>query len=364
VITKAGVARIVPKLEATLREGGNHRDLRQELLRALGAQIGFDGGCGATLDPVTAMWTDCEVFEAKRDPAFEAQLFEAEYHHADVAPMTELAERAIPAAVLSVETAGDLERSVRYRNAFRPAGIGDELRLVLVESGVPWGSVQLVRSRGATPFATAEAEALAVLSAPLARLLRRALLLEACREPDERGESVPGVFVMRGARVLEASDSALSILGTSLAERLPAAIHGLVLQAKAGKSARASLPGPEGGWAVLHSTPIGDRVAIIVERARPLALAEVVSRALGLSPRERHIVAYVVRGRSTKQIASALSISDWTVQDHLKSIFGKVGVSSRQELVAALFFGYWAPEHERRSLPSPCGHYVARRGSR
>jgi len=111
---------------------------------------------------------------------------------------------------------------------------------------------------------------------------------------------------------------------------------------------------------VLHATPVGKRVAIVVERARPLELAEVVCHTLGLSPRERQIVALVVRGRSTKEIASGLFISEWTVQDHLKSVFAKSGVSTRQELVAALFFGFWAPHHEQRRTPSARGHYLRR----
>ena len=57
-------------------------------------------------------------------------------------------------------------------------------------------------------------------------------------------------------------------------------------------------------------------------------------RALGLSAREREVAALVLQGNSTKAIASALVISPWTAQDHLKSIYDKVGVSSRSELVS------------------------------
>jgi len=34
-----------------------------------------------------------------------------------------------------------------------------------------------------------------------------------------------------------------------------------------------------------------------------------------------------VRGLSTKQISKTLFISEYTVQDHLKNVFGKVGGS-------------------------------------
>lgn len=52
-----------------------------------------------------------------------------------------------------------------------------------------------------------------------------------------------------------------------------------------------------------------------------------------LTEREREIVALVGQGLSNKDIAYQLSISDSTVRHHLTSIFGKVGVTSRQKLL-------------------------------
>ena len=52
--------------------------------------------------------------------------------------------------------------------------------------------------------------------------------------------------------------------------------------------------------------------------------------------REREICSEVIAGHSTADIAGRLFISRNTVQDHLKSVFGKVGVRSRGELVARL----------------------------
>jgi DNA-binding CsgD family transcriptional regulator len=51
----------------------------------------------------------------------------------------------------------------------------------------------------------------------------------------------------------------------------------------------------------------------------------------------------VMQGRSTNEIAACLHVTPYTVQDHIKAIFVKVGVQSRRELVAQLFLRYYAP---------------------
>ena len=59
----------------------------------------------------------------------------------------------------------------------------------------------------------------------------------------------------------------------------------------------------------------------------------------------REVARLVIDGLSTEDIAAALFISVHTVRDHLKMIFGKMGVSRRQDMAAALTGRTPAPAH-------------------
>jgi hypothetical protein len=50
-------------------------------------------------------------------------------------------------------------------------------------------------------------------------------------------------------------------------------------------------------------------------------------------------------GTTTAEIAARLCLSAHTVRDYGKTIFEKVGVSTRGELVAKLFAEHYAPTH-------------------
>ena len=58
-----------------------------------------------------------------------------------------------------------------------------------------------------------------------------------------------------------------------------------------------------------------------------------IAAQAGLSPREEEVLAYLVKGRSAPFIRDELVISLNTVNAHIKHIYAKVGVHSRQELI-------------------------------
>jgi DNA-binding CsgD family transcriptional regulator len=78
-------------------------------------------------------------------------------------------------------------------------------------------------------------------------------------------------------------------------------------------------------------------IAVTIHAAGIDEILGLVSRAYGLSNRERELVTLIAQGHDTPAIADQMFISRYTVQDHLKSIFDKLGVHSRLELLTRLF---------------------------
>ena len=65
-------------------------------------------------------------------------------------------------------------------------------------------------------------------------------------------------------------------------------------------------------------------------------------QACELTPREREIVEMLIRGLPIADMASSLWLSPYTVRDHVKAVFAKLGVRSRPELNAKLFHEHYA----------------------
>jgi DNA-binding CsgD family transcriptional regulator len=57
-----------------------------------------------------------------------------------------------------------------------------------------------------------------------------------------------------------------------------------------------------------------------------------LKRAWNLTSRERDVAALIIEDRSSDDIAACLFLSPHTVRDHIKAIFGKVGVHNRRHL--------------------------------
>jgi DNA-binding NarL/FixJ family response regulator len=116
-------------------------------------------------------------------------------------------------------------------------------------------------------------------------------------------------------------------------------------------SASTRLRAASGRWLTLHASNLrqpGDSpgpTAVTVEPAHSEQIAPIIVAAYALTPREQQVTRAVARGLSSQEIAAELFLSSHTVRDYLKTIFTKVDVTSRGELVAKLF-----AEHYRDPL--------------
>jgi DNA-binding CsgD family transcriptional regulator len=339
--------------------GLDSRSLRLEILRVLRTVVPVDAAFFATLDPATLLFTD-----ALQDAVLqEASLsfLDNEFLQDDVNKFVTLARSRTPVRTLVQTAARNLEGSPRYRDILAPRALGDELRAVLRSGSLCWGCLCLHRERGAPGFSAAEAQFVAELAPHIAAGLRASVLLsQVVVSSNSLG---PGLVVL-------AED--LSVVArTPLADRwlaemsfdvnsgmeLPPPMYAAAARLRAierGDSAGTEL-GPRirlrtatGRWLTVHaSRMIGPRThaqtAIFLEEARPVEIAPLILSAHQLTARESEITQLVLQGMSTAEISDRLCITLNTVQDYLKSVFDKVGVRSRRELVAHLFQQHYLP---------------------
>ncbi len=343
----------------------DHRSAQQQALDIVRGIVPFDIGSFATVDPATVLWTSCVLHGIDEDPRREAFMFDNEYHQNDLLKIAEIARQPVPVARLSEIDPDILHRSPRYQ-VISSYGAVDELRCAIVDQGNCWASFEIYRGAASGKFTEKDARNAALLVRSLSRLVRTSLLKQAASISPHSSDA-PGVLVLsRDGTVLAESPSArkwLSDIGTN--SSIPPAIRSLAMRVVADDAEAMSivLPRISGGWirvqAVLLVTDGEQHVNVLLEPARPPILPETVSRVYELTSRESEVVMWIARGLSSKEIGIQLGISAYTVNDHIKAAFQKVGVQSRQQLVATLFFDHCLPMRQRDAIPGPYGWFLS-----
>jgi DNA-binding CsgD family transcriptional regulator len=94
----------------------------------------------------------------------------------------------------------------------------------------------------------------------------------------------------------------------------------------------------DGRWVMIEAARLeghdDGEIAVTLRSAIAAETFDLLCRAYALSRRERQVVAALVAGLDTHAVSERLFISRHTVQDHLKSVFEKIGIHSRREILA------------------------------
>jgi DNA-binding CsgD family transcriptional regulator len=330
--------RVISLGEAKLPLG----DLFDEAQRILERALPRDSSCWHAVDPSTLVETR---YSTERMPPPSAYVAEIAYLPGDFNSFAELTRATRHSGVLSEATGGDLRRSRRYRDLLEPMGIDGELRTAFVVDGASWGCASFFRH---DDFSADDRDFVNVL-APLLGLCFRAAGVHA--RPSGPGADLwPGVITFDGNRRVESHTPAtanwlqeLGFDGSPSADPLPFEVMALVERVRStGNETSARVLGESGRWMQIHAAPAtqgvdwGQRVAVVLQAAAVPSIAPLISAAYGLTHRERELTELVLQGCDTREIAGRLQMSPHTVQSHLKSIFAKVGIRSRRELVGRI----------------------------
>lgn len=375
-MTVVSAERVRTQIDGLAAAGLDWATFGAAAIETLRQALPFSAACLGTVDPATELVT-ASVKWGEVDDGHDLEWSYYEYETDDVYDFRRVLRRPGAVAALGAETDNDPTRSRRYAEMFRPVwDFSDELRAGLTADGATWGGMALFHQGGRT-FAAAEQEFVSSVATAFARGLRAGLVAGAV-DLEPVGDEGPAVIVV-GAddEVVQANPGAevrIADLGGGPlgSTRLPQVVCAIVGAARR-RAAQPSSPVPRarvrsrsGRWVVAHASPLvgrgdgrGTDVVVTLEDARPPEVIPLVVASYGLTGREREVVGLVLAGVDTADVAARLHLSAYTVQDHLKKIFTKVGVRSRREMIARIYNDHYLPRLVEGGALAPSGWFAS-----
>ena len=327
--------------------GGRYADALREgrrgiaLARAVGEPVAATRAWLPLLRALVALGHDAEAARVRDD----GLRFVDDHPGPGCAPAG-LLGTALVASRGPVEAAVDAARAATACPDLVPAGVAEAgvlLAVALLRSGDP----------GAAHDAAVDAAATAQAIGHRGLVVSADLVTAAAAAADGREASAAAFDVLGTAhelglrlRVADALDLVASIHRAGDRSTVAARLHAAAARIRTdlavvpGPLAGTLLPPP--GWAddpavalaLAEGERFGEAGAVGYarrargRRGRPRAGWE------SLTPTEREVVALVATGRSNAEIAAMLLVSPGTVRTHLRSVFAKLGVTSRTALAA------------------------------
>lgn len=237
-------------------------------------------------------------------------------------------------------------RDTYYTHHLLPFGYQHEVQVLCGVRSEAHAVVSLTRRPTAEPYASRDQRFLAALAPHIGAGLARARVRERLTSP--RGTEIGMLVVDQSGRVELTNQVAEQWLAADMNTYwpygLPLLAHHLAKRDLDGDDVRfapVELAHPITGgryhlhWERRFGADGARRTVLLLEPLRATDQPALLRR-LGLTPREIEVTQAVLRGFVVKEIAVQLRCSPHTVTQHLKAVFLKLDVSSRNELAARL----------------------------
>jgi DNA-binding CsgD family transcriptional regulator len=330
------------------------------MLSTLERSVGFAEGVVMSFDPDVLLPNG---FAATTQPNLADALVACrnEQLDADFGKFRDLAADGPRVVTASRRTDPRTCSSPRWLEILDARGHGHELRAALVDgSGQCWGAFNLQREPG-RPFTGRDIRLVENGLERNAAAIARSMLAGRLPAPD--GLEAGTVWLDGDGGIVFASPAARRWLDLLDAQSYTgfsrALLAGLAMRV-AGDRERSGAEDPQarspgqgqalavrvrsshGRWVRARAEKISAAgggtpgVAVVIDAARAGDVLPLAASAYCLTGRELAVVRGVLNGLDTRQVAASLHISEYTVQDHLKSVFTKTGVRSRRELAHQL----------------------------
>lgn len=349
--------RVQERIEEVCRQQLGSTPLRRRVLDALSEAMDFSAYVWLLTDPVSTVGAAPLADVPCRSEL--AALIKWKYA-TPVNRWTTLLTRAPPVARLSHSVGGELVRSRVWREVMSRYGVRDVLSVVFADQYGCWGFLDLWRDADARPFEAADERFLGSVVGCLTSALRtgRARTFVEAATP-RRHDMGPVVLTLDEDLTISgrtaASDDWLDVLLPPQPDEraVPASVYNVAAQLLAVEagvddhtpSTRAHLG--DGLWLTLRAARLsraeprspatvrgGEDIVVTIEEASALERLELFTRAFAFTTRESELLGLLATGSDTRTLARQMSLSEHTVQDHLKAIFTKTGARDRVSLLS------------------------------
>jgi len=355
------LARAERRIDALAAEQLPTQLLVEAVAEELRTAVPVDALVLAATDPDTLLALGAGVVQGMPQAVCHP-FWEYEFEVPDFNKFTDLARGPRQVADLHAATGGRPERSARWRELRTLMDSDAELRATFTAGGRGWGLLHANRAGTARGFDAEEVAFVENIAPIVGRALRLSLVSHPARSAAGRG---PGMAIFDAdSRLVSATPEALAWFEElESVQRIPDAMVGLdvpsevTVAAQEARARAATSASPAatrtrartrgGVWLLIHASCLhradgmGADAAVVIEPAKASEVAPLIVDAYGLTPREVDVTRALARGLTTNELAGELHLSRYTVQDHLKSVYEKAGVSSRGELVAKMFADHY-----------------------